>query len=109
MRSMAIGVIACLVALATTASAAHAAGDGMLAAVSEGKLVTVNADGSGQRTLWAPTSEITGRAWWPDGNKLALIAGGKLVVWDLASGTSKQLPEDGFRHADPTWSSDGSK
>ena len=101
-------VIACLAALAAMGGRADAASNGMLAAVaSDGKLVTINPDGSGLRTLWAPTAPITALTWSPDGNKLALISGGKLVVWDVVNGTSKALATESV--SDPTWSEDGSK
>src|SRR6188768_3079951 len=107
----ATAAIACAVLLTVLSAPAHAraAGNGMLAAVADGKLVTVNPDGSGLRTLWAPTADITSLAWSPDGNKLALISGGKLVVWDVVAGTGKTLPTDAVRDADPTWSADGNE
>src|SRR5690348_531184 len=112
MRRTAISIIACLVAFAATVAPALAASNGMFAAVSDGKLVTLNADGSGLRTLWAPPAggdAITALAWSPDGNKLALTYGDKLVVWDLVTNTGKTLPPDGNRDLNPTWSADGSQ
>jgi hypothetical protein len=56
---------ACVAVLAALPAAAHAQTlNGQLAAVVEGRLVTVNPDGSGLRTLWTPqgASEITGLA-----------------------------------------------
>src|SRR3954451_21907811 len=103
MRRSAILALACLAAVAALASPAFAADNGMLAAVApDGRLVTVNPDGSGLRTLWTPTGPITALTWSPDGNKLALIAGGKLVVWDLQSGKSLSTPNAGY--SDPVWS-----
>src|SRR4051794_29000637 len=109
MRRSAILALACLAALAAWTSPAFAAGNGMLAAVaSDGKLVTLNPDGSGLRTLWTPTAPITALTWSPDGNSLALIAGGKLVVWDVVNGTSRSLSTEGSV-SDPTWSDDGAR
>ncbi len=109
MRRSAITVIACLAALAAMGGRAFAAGNGMLAAVaSDGRLVTINSDGSGLRTLWTPTAPISALAWSPDGNRLALIAGGKLVVWDVVNGTSRLMGGDEVV-SDPTWSEDGTK
>jgi Bacterial Ig domain/WD40-like Beta Propeller Repeat len=111
MRWSAILVLACLVALATLTKPAFAASNGMLAAVAaDGKVVTVNANGSGLRTLWAPSVPVTGLAWSPDGNKLAMIAGDKLVVFDVTGATvPKSLQSEGTRDADPTWSTDGAR
>src|SRR5215213_5888337 len=99
MRRTAITVIACLVALATTVNDAWAAGNGMLAAVADGKIVTLNPDGSGLRTLWTPPSagELSGLAWSPDGNKLAFSYGGKIAVYDLSAAKVVQLPNSGSR------------
>jgi dipeptidyl aminopeptidase/acylaminoacyl peptidase len=112
MRRTAITVIACLAALAATVAPAFAASNGMLAAVADGKLVTLNPDGSGLRTIWTPpagSGDITALAWSPDGNKLALTYGDKLVVWDLVAGSGKTLPPDGDRDLNPAWSADGSQ
>src|SRR3954468_7197297 len=106
MRRSAILVLACLAALAALSRPAFAASNGMLAAVvADGKVVTLNPDGSGLKTLWAPTAPVTGLAWSPDGNQLAMIVGDKLAVLDVAAGTApKAFPPDGTRGADPTWS-----
>src|SRR4051794_29743354 len=111
MGRTAVTVIACLVALATTVAPAHAAGNGMLAAVADGKIVTLNPDGSGLRTVWTPPSagELTSLAWSPDGNKLAFSYGGKILVFDLANSTATAVtvPPDGAADTNPAWRADG--
>jgi hypothetical protein len=112
MRRTAITVIACLAALAATVAPAFAVSNGMLAAVADGKLVTLNPDGSGLRTVWAPPAgggDITALAWSPDGTRLALTYDDKLVVWDLVTGTGKTLPSEGNRDLDPAWRADGGR
>src|SRR4051812_31953043 len=98
-------VFACVAMLAAPPARAQAPpGNGMLAAVADSKLVTVNADGSGLRTLWAPASgEISGLAWSPDGNRLAMAYGGQIVVYDLAAGRVAAITTG----RDPAWSADG--
>src|SRR3954453_5018069 len=112
MRRTAIAAIACFAALAAMVAPALAApSNGMLAAVADGKIVTLNPDGSGLRTLWTPPSagELTGLAWSPDGNKLAFSYGGRLVVYDLPAARLAQLPSASGRDVDPPWSTDGSR
>jgi hypothetical protein len=100
---------ACVAVLAALPAAAHAQTlNGQLAAVVEGRLVTVNADGTGLRTLWTPqgASEITGLAWAPDGNRLAFSYAGRIVVFDVTAGRGVTIT-DGDRDTTPGWSSDG--
>src|SRR5215213_621198 len=101
MRRSAFAVMVCFAALAALTSPAFAAapGNGMLAAVADGKIVTLNPDGSGLRTLWTPPSagELSGLAWSPDGNKLAFSYGGKIAVYDLSAAKVVQLPNSGSR------------
>src|SRR4051812_50227007 len=105
MGRTAVTVIACLVALATTVAPAHAAGNGMLAAVADGKIVTLNPDGSGLRTVSTPPSagEPSGLAWSPDGNKLAFSHGGKNLVFHLVKSTAPAgtPPPPGAGHTKP--------
>ena len=80
----AIAMFACAAMLAALPAPARAEPlNGQLAAVVDGRLVTVNADGTGLRTLWTPpdASEITGLAWSPDGNRLAFSYAGRIVVY----------------------------
>jgi hypothetical protein len=109
----AIGALACIATLhVVLPSAALAApADGQLAAVAEGRLVTVNPDGSGVRTVWAPPEAISGLAWSPDGNRVAFAMGGRIGFYDFRSGRPIMVtsPPAGIRHADPAWSPDGSR
>jgi Bacterial Ig domain/WD40-like Beta Propeller Repeat len=93
-------VFACVVALTAPSAAAS---DGMLAAVVDQRLITVNADGSGLRTLWAPSGAIGGLAWSPDGNRLAISYDGQIVVWDPAAGRGTAITSG----TDPTWAASG--
>ena len=100
---------ACVVVLTALPAAARAApNNGQLAAVVDGRLITVNADGTGLRTLWTPqpAGEITGLAWSPDGNRLAFSYVGRIVSFDVAAGRGLSLT-DGGRDMHPGWSSDG--
>lgn len=107
----AIVAFACAVLVAALPAPARAADNGQLAAVAGGRLVAVNADGSGLRTLWAPTSDITGLTWSPDGNKLAFSYARKITVFDLEakSVTSLTNPVGNERDVDPTWSASGQR
>src|SRR5262245_22376607 len=107
MRRSAILAIACLVAFAALTTRAFAGpSNGMLAAVTaDNKVVTLNPDGSGVNPRFAFTGTVSALAWSPDGNKLALIVDGKLVVGDVRTGKSMSLPNAG--DSAPTWSTDG--
>src|SRR3954451_10389709 len=100
-------VLACAALLAAPPGAARAGpANGMLAAVAGRRLVTVNADGSGLRTLWAPNGgEISGLAWAPDGNRLAFSYAGQVVVYDVAAGRGAAVATG----TDPAWSVDGQR
>jgi Bacterial Ig domain/WD40-like Beta Propeller Repeat len=106
----ALGALACAVALWAVAvpSAAAAPVNGQLAAAAGDRLVSLNPDGSGLRTLWtAPAGTAVARpAWSPDGNRIAFAAGGRIGVYGLAAGTA-QLLTSGTQDADPAWTPDG--
>src|SRR4051794_7370655 len=92
---------ACAALLAATPAAAS---NGMLASVLDQRLVTVNPDGSGLRTLWTPGAPgLGGLAWSPDGNRLALSYNGQIVVWDLAAARGTAITAG----TDPTWAAGG--
>ena len=100
---------ACAVVLAAAPAPARAAPlNGQLAAVVDGRLVTVNADGTGLRTLWTPTTagEITGLAWSPEGNQLAFSHAGRIISFDVEAGRGLSLT-DGGSDLHPGWSADG--
>src|SRR4051794_35175594 len=100
----ALGCAAVLAALPAPAVAAPL--NGQLAAVAGDRLVTVNPDGTGLRTLWAPAGEISGPAWSADGTRLAVSYAGRIVVFDVAAGRGSAVT-GGPRDVDPAWSADG--
>src|SRR3954452_21949939 len=92
---------ACAALLAATPAAAS---NGMLASVLDQRLVTVNPDGSGLRTLWTPGAPgLGGLPWSPDGKRLALSHNGEIAVWDLAPGRGTTIPAG----TDPTCAAGG--
>ncbi|MDA0181449.1 Ig-like domain-containing protein [Solirubrobacter phytolaccae] len=103
----AVVAFACVVLAMAVAAPAHAA-NGQLVAVAGGKLVAVNPDGTGLRTLWAPTGEITGLSFSPDGNQVAFSYAGKIAFYDLRNGdvTSLTAPV-GAQDINPTWAPGG--
>jgi hypothetical protein len=101
-RALACAVVA---TVALCAPAFGATTNGQLAAVADGRLVTLNPDGSGLRELVvADVDRITELAFAPRGNRLAFIRGGELAVIDLAGGPARTLALDA---ANPAWSADG--
>ncbi len=102
-----------LPAPALAAPATHAApvANGQLAVVADGKLVAVNRDGTGLRTVWSPSGEISGLTWSPDGNKLAFSYAGKITVFDPATrlGSSLTFPRAGESDVNPAWSPNGTR
>ena len=104
MRGAAVA-FACAVLAMALCSPAHAA-NGQLVAVAGGKLVAVNPDGSGQRTLWSPPSgTISGLAFSPDGNQLAFSYADKLVLFDVNTKAPQYAtsPGAGEQDVDPAW------
>jgi hypothetical protein len=84
-------------------------GDGKLAFVRDGFIVTANADGSGVTTLTAGYWP----AWSPDGTQIVYSApvGGLLQIFVMkADGTGRtRLTNDAGSDLTPTWSPDGAK
>jgi hypothetical protein len=110
MRRAVLAFACVLVALVTAAPALAApVTNGQLAAVADGRLVALNRDGTGLRTVWTPTGEITGLAWSPDGNKLAFSYADKITVFDVVARTvtSLTVPRTGERDVNPAWSPNG--
>jgi hypothetical protein len=98
----------CVVILlaALCAPAAAAPTNGQLAAVVDGRLVTVNPDGSGRRTWLTDAGQVSELAFSPDGNRLAYVKGGELWVLDLVAPSTSRLTS-AAADANPGWSQDG--
>jgi hypothetical protein len=101
--------LACAVAVlaALCAPAVAAASNGQIAAVADGRLVTVNQDGSGVRAQpVTDAGKISELAFSPGGNRIAFIKSGELSVLELATGRVVALTTL-ERDANPAWSADG--
>src|SRR4051812_12326523 len=105
----AIRAFACAICwFAACCGPALAATNGELAAVVDGRLVTLNADSSGVRVLPVPDAgQITELAFSPGGNRLAFVKAGEINVLDLASGRVLSVVVGGGSDANPAWASDG--
>jgi hypothetical protein len=104
----AIRAFACAICwFAACCGPALAATNGELAAVVDGRLVTLNADSSGLRVLPVPDAgQITELAFSPGGNRLAIVKAGEISVLDLASGRVLAVIAGGSS-ANPAWAPDG--
>ena len=107
----AVLALAFAVVAAALPGAAHAqVANGQLAVLLRDRIATVNPDGTGLRSLYVPPyGEITSLTWSPDGNKLAIIWDGNVVVVDVATRKAEQLtdPPPGQYDADPAWMTNG--
>ncbi len=92
------------------APAVAAPANGQLAAVADGRLVALNPDGSGLRTLpVADPQSITELAWSPGGNRLAFVKAGDIGVLELATGRVVSVTSGDDDDANIGWSSDGTQ
>ena len=100
--------LACAVGLWAVLCAHALAGpaNGQLAAVADGRLVVLNPDGSSLRALPVTERQITELAWSPDGNRLALVHGGRISVYEFATGRLVGITA-GTADANLGWSADG--
>jgi Tol biopolymer transport system component len=98
---------------ADAAYAAFSGANGRIAFVDNGKIWTVNPDGSAPQQLTSPASPLTDRnpSWSPDGTRIAFDRGQPSSTRDLyvvnADGTGDTLLATAGH--DPTWSPDGSE
>jgi hypothetical protein len=105
----ALGVAALLCA---PGKALAAAGNGQIAAVAAGAIVTFNADGTGYDKRYSTTSAFVKEpVWSPDGNRLAFVDSGRIEVLDLATGVATAITSggDGNPDSDPGWRPSGDR
>ncbi len=90
---------------------ALAAGNGQIAAWTDGDVFTVNASaGPGFRYHVISTPAFQ-PSWSPDGNRIAMAASGGIAVLDLASGGTRVLTASPPSESDlfPSWTPDGAR
>ena len=83
------------------------------------RLVTANADGTGEKVLWEVEGEISASAilppdWSPDGHTIAIAWGGRkaintgaLAIVNVADGKARTLYQNAGRIGRPQWRPDG--
>src|SRR3954465_9848246 len=105
--SRVIGALCC--AFVLLCAPARAATNGQLVAIartpSGERLITLNPDGTGVRTLLSG-QHLSSPGWSPDGNRIAVADGHRVLVVDPITGLTRTvLDEEGA--AGPTWGPDG--
>ena len=102
--------VACAVGLWAVLCAPALAGpaNGQLAAVADGRVMVLNPDGSSLRVLPVVEPQITELAWSPDGNRLALVHGGRISVYEFATARLVGITA-GTADANVGWSADGTR
>src|SRR4051794_14521707 len=102
-----IGALCC--AFALLCAPAAAATDGQLLAIARtpagDRLVTFTPDGSGVRALLSG-QRLSSPGWSPDGNRIAVADGGRVLVLSLATGQTRTVLDEAGAAA-PTWAPDG--
>src|SRR4051794_25192669 len=103
------GALCC--AFALLCAPAAAATDGQLVAIARtpagDRLIAFNPDGGGLRTLLSG-QRLSSPGWSPDGNRIAVVDGHRVLVLELATGATRTvLDEQGA--AGPTWAPDGAR
>lgn len=107
--SRVIGAVCC--ALVLLCAPASAATNGQIAAIARtaagDRLVTLNPDGSGLRTVLSG-QRLSSPGWSPDGNRIAVVDVHRVLILDVATGAVHTvLDEEGA--AGPTWAPDGQR
>ncbi len=107
--SRVIGALCC--AFALLCAPASAATDGQIAAIartaSGDRLVALNADGTGLRTLLTG-QRLSSPGWSPDGNRIAVVDSHRVLILDVATGAVHTVIDEPGA-AGPTWAPDGQR
>src|SRR3954452_3589800 len=105
--SRVIGAVCC--AFVLLCAPARGASNGQLVAIARtpagDRLITLNPDGTGARTLLSG-QRLSSPGWSPDGNRIAVADGRRILVLALATGQT-QVVLDEAGAAAPTWAPDG--
>jgi dipeptidyl aminopeptidase/acylaminoacyl peptidase len=108
-----IGALACVAAAlcAAPARAVAAPTDGQLLAIARAasgdRLVALNPDGSGLRTILSG-GRLSSPSWSPDGNRVLVEDGHRVEILDVASGALSTVIDEADVAA-PTWAPDGTR
>jgi Tol biopolymer transport system component len=108
-----IGALACVAAAlcAAPAPAVAAPSDGQLVAIartpSGDRLVALNADGSGLRTILSG-DRLSSPSWSPDGNRILVEDDHRVEILDVTTGALATVIDE-LGVASPTWAPDGTR
>src|SRR3954466_12518623 len=107
--SRVIGALCCAFVLLCVP--ARGASNGQLVAIARtpagDRLITLNPEGTGVRTLLSG-QRLSSPGWSPDGNRIAVVDGHRVLVLDAIGGQRRPVP-DAPGAAAPTWGPDGTR